>query len=289
MRSKMSEEKDNQLWFSHDCNAKDDPKIILLIDELGLEGFGIFWVLIETLRAQKSYKLQLKAVDALARRYNTTSQKMRVVIESYDLFQIDGDKFFFSPSLLRRMKKWDAKRQLACENGKKGAQAKKEKQDAQVAELLNFSSQDSIKDSLSNPQAITQHNNIEHFTYNTTQTLEEELDEFFEYVMKNSKKKIVSIGGYKTSLRKLFNEGDTDFLNDLNNWRKDKADLLETNLLISVKGVTVNYNNLQCTILGVQKIDQNMFKIFFTNNQIYHCKTSDFYHAFKDFYQKSAS
>ena len=36
-------------YFSHDSNAKDDPKCMVLIDQLGLEGYGIFWVLIETL------------------------------------------------------------------------------------------------------------------------------------------------------------------------------------------------------------------------------------------------
>lgn len=282
-------EKDNQLWFSHDCNAKDDPKIILLIDELGLEGFGIFWVLIETLRAQKGYKLQLKAVDALARRYNTTSQKMRVVIESYDLFAIDGDQFFFSPSLLRRMQKWDEKRQLASESGKKGAQAKKEKIAAQEAALLYFSTPDSTKGSLSNPKAITEHNNVEHSIYNTTQTLEEELDEFFEYIMRNSKEPIRTRSGYKTKLKELYNNNDSGLLHDFNNWKQAKTELRENNLLVSLQGITVNYNNTQCTILGVQKIDKNTFKIFFTNDEIYYCTATDFYRTFINFYQKSTS
>lgn len=285
----MTSEKDSQLWFTHDCNAKDDPKIILLIDELGLEGFGIFWVLIETLRAQKGYKLQLKAVDALARRYNTTSQKMHVVIKSYDLFTIDGEEFFFSPSLLRRMQIWDEKKKLAIENGKKGAQIKKEKIAAQETQLLGFSPDDSTKGGFSNPQAITQKNNKEHFTYNTTQTIEEELDEFFEYIMQNSKEPIRSRNAYKIKLKELYNHNDSGILNDFNNWRQAKADLQETNLLISLKGLTINYNNSQCTILGVEKINQNTFKIFFTNNEIYHCTAREFYRTFKDFYQKSAS
>lgn len=285
----MSVEKDNQLWFSHDCNAKDDPKIILLIDELGLEGFGIFWVLIETLRAQKSYKLQLKAVDALARRYNTTSQKMRVVVESYDLFKIDGDEFFFSPSLLRRMKRWDEKRQLASESGKKGAKAKKEKLAAQEAALLGFSQQDSTKGGLSTPQAITQHNNIKHFTYNTSQTHKEELDEFFEYLMQNSKKEIISRGAYQAYLKGLYNKDDIGILNELKSWRQAKADSLEIDLLIRLKGMTINHKNSPCTILGIEKIDQNIFKIFFTNNEIYHCPASEFYSTFRDFHQKCIS
>ena len=36
-----------KLYFPHDSNAKDDPKCMVLIDQLGMEGYGIYWVLIE--------------------------------------------------------------------------------------------------------------------------------------------------------------------------------------------------------------------------------------------------
>ena len=32
-------------YFTHDSNAKDDPKCALLIDQLGMEGYGIYWML----------------------------------------------------------------------------------------------------------------------------------------------------------------------------------------------------------------------------------------------------
>jgi len=74
-------------YFSHDSNAKDDPKCVLLIEQLGLEGYGIFWVLIETLRDQPEYKYPLALIPALARRYNTTAVKTMHVISDYGLFQ----------------------------------------------------------------------------------------------------------------------------------------------------------------------------------------------------------
>ena len=67
-------------YFPHDSNAKDDPKCVLLIEQLGLEGYGIFWVLIETLRDQPEYKYPLQLLPALARRYNTTAEKMKTVV-----------------------------------------------------------------------------------------------------------------------------------------------------------------------------------------------------------------
>ena len=91
-------------YFSHDSNAKDDPKCVLLIEQLGLEGYGIFWVLIETLRDQPEYKYPLALIPALARRYNTTSEKMKTVVSQYGLFEITPEgEFFFSESLCRRM------------------------------------------------------------------------------------------------------------------------------------------------------------------------------------------
>ena len=34
--------KKDAYYFSHDANAQDDPKCMLLIDQMGLEGYGIF-------------------------------------------------------------------------------------------------------------------------------------------------------------------------------------------------------------------------------------------------------
>lgn len=111
-------------YFPHDSNAKDDPKCIILIEELGLEGYGIFWVLIETLRDQPDYRASVRILPALARRYNTTLEKVKAVISRYDLFSMDGDEFFYSESLMDRMlvlEESRRKRQLA---GRKGGNAK---------------------------------------------------------------------------------------------------------------------------------------------------------------------
>lgn len=81
-------------YFSHDSNARDDPKCVLLIEQLGLEGYGIFWVLVETLRDQPGYRYPLSLLPALARRYNTTYEKMKTVVHGYGLFAVTDDEFF---------------------------------------------------------------------------------------------------------------------------------------------------------------------------------------------------
>jgi hypothetical protein len=99
-------------WFQHDSNARDDPKCSLLIDQLGLEGYGIYWVLLETLRDQPGYRYPLALLPMLARKYLTTAEKMKVVVGNYGLFCVDEGEFFLSPALCRRMMKWDEKREL---------------------------------------------------------------------------------------------------------------------------------------------------------------------------------
>ena len=96
-----------KFWFKHDSNAKDDPKCILLVEQLGLEGYGIYWVLIELLREQKDYRYPIKLIPAIARRFNTSTEKVMTVIKSYSLFQIENDEFFFSESLLERMNQYE--------------------------------------------------------------------------------------------------------------------------------------------------------------------------------------
>lgn len=122
-------------YFSHDANAKDDYKCMLLIDQMGLEGYGIFWVLVETLREQKDYKYPLQLVPSLSRKYNTTQAKMETVINAYGLFEIDDNSFFSSGSLNRRMSFFERKKQQQIEAGLKSAKVRKEKREQQLLEL----------------------------------------------------------------------------------------------------------------------------------------------------------
>lgn len=137
-------EKKETCYFSHDANAKDDFKVMLLIEELGLEGYGIFWVLIETLREQQNYKYPLKLLSVLARKYNTTLAKLEVVVRNYHLFIIEDDCFFYSSSLNRRMQKMEEAIEQRVIAGKISAAKRKQKQIEQLKQLeINLSVNDS--------------------------------------------------------------------------------------------------------------------------------------------------
>ena len=111
-------------WFRHDYDAADDDRTMVMIEQLGLEGYGIYWVLIEKLRGRKDYKMPFSIIPSLARRYMTTSEKMKTVIMQYGLFQYDDEGFFYSESLIRRMNALEELKQRRAIAGKKAVEAR---------------------------------------------------------------------------------------------------------------------------------------------------------------------
>ena len=81
-------------YFSHDGNAQDDPKLMLLIEQMAMEGIGIYWCLIEKLRSEKDYTLPLTVLPSFAHRWHTSTEKVQTVVKNYNLFKIVGEKFF---------------------------------------------------------------------------------------------------------------------------------------------------------------------------------------------------
>lgn len=115
------------IYFSHDANAMSDPKCMLLVDQLGMEGYGMFWGLVEMLRQQPGYKLPLILLPAIADRFKVSESKIRTVVSAYGLFVVENEEFFFSRSLCDRMELMQerrARRQLA---GIKSGEARRAK------------------------------------------------------------------------------------------------------------------------------------------------------------------
>lgn len=90
--------------------------------KLGAEGYGIFFMLIERLREEEGYKSTID-YNTLAFDLRVEPEKVKQVVENYDLFKITEDgKYFYSDSFNERMEMMDAKRKKRAEAGKKGAE-----------------------------------------------------------------------------------------------------------------------------------------------------------------------
>ena len=83
-------------YFPHFSNARTDRKILRLRKELQIEGYGIYFMILEVLRDTPNFKYPMQDIDLLAVEFNTSEQKIRTVICNYGLFEIDENQHFFS-------------------------------------------------------------------------------------------------------------------------------------------------------------------------------------------------
>lgn len=114
-------------YFPHEAAASSNNKIVFLIEELGMKGYGAYWVLLEHLRLQKDYRCSMKALTFLARRMKSTKTFVLRVIQEFDLFVVDGDEFY-SPGMQSRLIPLDEKRKEISEKKRLAAQARWKKQ-----------------------------------------------------------------------------------------------------------------------------------------------------------------
>lgn len=95
-------------YFSHDSNARNDQKCLKLRRVLGMEGYGIYWVLIEMLREATGYRLPMSSIPDISYETRVSEEKVQAVISQFDLFEIQDDNFF-SMRLSRSMELMQAR------------------------------------------------------------------------------------------------------------------------------------------------------------------------------------
>lgn len=112
-------------YFSHDANARNDEKILMLRDELGWAAYGQYWAVVESLRESSDYTLSnatavLKQILSItkedAEQFYSTALKVGLFKEK--------DGRFYSESLMNRMEAVDIKHAKRAEAGRKGGNAK---------------------------------------------------------------------------------------------------------------------------------------------------------------------
>jgi hypothetical protein len=102
-------------YFSHDYNTRNDQKIKKLISKHGYLGYGIFWAIVEDLY-NNANALQLD-YDSIAFDLRTNTELIKSIINEFDLFIIDVDKFG-SMSIQKRLDERDSKSKKARESAR---------------------------------------------------------------------------------------------------------------------------------------------------------------------------
>jgi hypothetical protein len=136
--------KSSTYYFSHDYNAANDTKILFLRHQLGMEGYGIYWYLIEQL-ANAGGKLPLELIPVLAMQMHCTDVKVNGVLMNFDLFTIESGEFWS-----HRLQDHLELRLKLSESGKAGANNRwanrgaigggnaKERKGKEIKENINF-------------------------------------------------------------------------------------------------------------------------------------------------------
>ena len=123
-------------YFSHDANARHDPKILKMISKYGFKGYGWYWTIVEMLREQQNYKLNLHndlesiAIETRTKPKNI-SEFINDCIKKFKLFKKEH-RYFYSQTLVKRMEIMEEKR----EKGRKAAHIRWHKTNKRNADAM---------------------------------------------------------------------------------------------------------------------------------------------------------
>jgi len=88
-------------YFSHDYNARSDPKLIKLRAKYGMEGIGVYWCLIEMLYEQGG-EIKTEDIETIAFELRIQHELLNSIIKDFNLFKINS-KNFYSASVKNRL------------------------------------------------------------------------------------------------------------------------------------------------------------------------------------------
>ena len=134
-------------YFSHDSNARNDLKVVKLRRSSGLEGYGLYWCIIEMLRESERYELPLHDISDICFELRIDEEKFNFLFECDLLFK--GKKTFFSKSLKKRMLRLDLIKQKRKVAGAKGGKSK-----ASAKQVLSNSEASIVKQSKENESIV---------------------------------------------------------------------------------------------------------------------------------------
>lgn len=90
-------------YFPHDSNARNDEKIIAVRMKYGIEGYGIYFAILEKLRESADYKC-VKDYNNIAFDLRVDASKVKDIIENFGLFTCTEDgSCIYSESFDNRM------------------------------------------------------------------------------------------------------------------------------------------------------------------------------------------
>ncbi len=105
--------KKDAYYFPHFSNARNDPKILRLRRIFGIEGYGIYFMLLEVLREQTDFCYPLDGIEDLAYEWHVPKELICSIISHAGLFTLDNRSNFYSARLIHYLKPYMEKTERA--------------------------------------------------------------------------------------------------------------------------------------------------------------------------------
>ena len=80
-------------YIPHEVSMRSTTEVMNLIEKEGMAGYGIYWALMEYLRAQDDYTGDVRVLRTLARQFKTKLCKVESVLYNYGLFTLTDFTF----------------------------------------------------------------------------------------------------------------------------------------------------------------------------------------------------
>ena len=122
-------------YIPHEVSMRNTSEVMNLIEKEGMEGYGIYWALMEYLRTQDDYIGDIEVLKSLARQLRVRLPKLKRIMENYGLFSCT-ETTFLSPKLVEVMKPFEDRRTRI-------EAYKRQKQKENSLEISNVSSEKS--------------------------------------------------------------------------------------------------------------------------------------------------
>jgi len=122
-------------YIPHEVSMRNTSEVMNLIEKEGMEGYGIYWALMEYLRTQDDYIDDIKVLKSLTRQLRVRLPKLKRILENYGLFSCT-ETMFLSPKLVEVMKPFEDRRTRI-------EAYKRQKQKENSLEISNVSSEKS--------------------------------------------------------------------------------------------------------------------------------------------------
>jgi len=107
-------------YFQHDFNARNDEKILELRSRFGAEGYGIFWMLVETMAENANGGVSKSLMGGLSHGYGLPKEKLQKIVDccvEVGLFKLKKGNY-----LSDRLLRYKEFRKEMSDFGKQGAE-----------------------------------------------------------------------------------------------------------------------------------------------------------------------